>query len=345
MKEENLIPLLGLGLDELQALVEKFSQPKFVAKQLSEWLYKHKVKSIDDMSNLSKKFREDLKSYYQVGRYSPIQTQTSMDGTKKYLFKVGERSFIEAVYIPDGERATLCISSQVGCKMNCLFCQTGKQGFSKNLSSAEIINQVLSVPECDKLTNIVYMGMGEPLDNYVAVSKSIEILTSSWGLAWSPKRITLSTIGLSKNLKRFLDETKCHLAISVHNPISEERKEIMPIEKSSTIEQVMSLIRQYDFSAQRRMSVEYIVFDNLNDTSLHAKALIRLLDGIDCRINLIPFHQIGNVPLLPASREKMEQFQRQIERSGRVCTIRTSRGEDIDAACGMLSTKEKMKMA
>lgn len=334
--------LLGLSLEELTKVALGAGLPKFAGRQLADWLYKHRVTEIDEMTNISKQGRERLKESYWVGRSLPVKSVTSRDGTRKYLFKTDKGAFIEAVMIPDGDRRTLCISSQVGCKMNCLFCQTGKQGFSGQLLPHEILNQLFSVEESLEMTNIVFMGMGEPLDNVDRVLSTIEILTSSYGLAWSPKRITLSTIGLKKGLERFLSETHCHLALSVHDPFPEERKELMPIEKASPIREVMELVSRYDFSGQRRLSIEYIIFRGVNDSKAHAEALVRLIGKTPCRVNLIPYHKIPNVALSPAEASEMEAFKQQIERHGLTCTIRTSRGQDIDAACGMLSTKEQM---
>lgn len=334
--------LLGRSLDELTAIALELGMPRFAGRQIAQWLYQHQVTEISQMTNLSKANRERLSEHYIVGRHRPTTSQTSIDGTRKYLFAVPSGGLIEAVYIPDGDRHTLCISSQVGCKMNCLFCMTGKQGFSGNLSAGEIINQVLSVDEARLITNVVFMGMGEPLDNVDNVMATIRVMTSGWGLGWSPKRVTLSTVGVRKGLERFLSETTCHLAVSLHNPFHEERLDIMPAERGMTLEATLELIRQYDFSGQRRVSFEYIVFDECNDSPRHADELSRLLRGIPCRLNLIPFHQIPNVPLRPTTRERMEQFKARLERAGYTTTIRTSRGEDISAACGMLSTKEQM---
>lgn len=334
--------LLGRSLDELTAIALELGMPRFAGKQIAQWLYQHQVTEISQMTNLSKANRKRLSEHYIVGRHRPTTSQISIDGTRKYLFAVPSGGLIEAVYIPDGDRHTLCISSQVGCKMNCLFCMTGKQGFSGNLSAGEIINQVLSVDEARLITNVVFMGMGEPLDNVDNVMATIRVMTSGWGLGWSPKRVTLSTVGVRKGLERFLSETTCHLAVSLHNPFHEERLDIMPAERGMTLEATLELIRQYDFSGQRRVSFEYIVFDERNDSPRHADELSRLLRGIPCRLNLIPFHQIPNVPLRPTTRERMEQFKARLERAGYTTTIRTSRGEDISAACGMLSTKEQM---
>jgi len=334
--------LLGLTLDELTHEVMALGMPRFTGKQIAQWLYDKRVTSIDEMTNISKSNRELLMAHYEVGRSLPVKSELSKDGTRKYLFRVRSGGLIEAVYIPEKDRATLCISSQVGCKMDCLFCMTGKQGFKGNLSSGEILNQVLSVEESASLTNIVYMGMGEPLDNAAHVLSSISVMTAPWGLGWSPKRITLSTVGVRKGLERFLSETTCHLAVSLHNPFHEGRLALMPAEGGMPLEETLRMIREADFTGQRRVSFEYIVFDGVNDSREHAEELARLLRGIPCRINLIPFHQIPDVPLRPLSAQGMELFKSYLESRGYVTTIRTSRGEDISAACGMLSTKEQM---
>ena len=268
----------------------------------------------------------------------PEQKACSTDGTIKYLFRTSTDKLVETVYIPDNERATLCVSSQMGCKMNCLFCMTGKQGFNGNLSANEIMNQIQAIPENELLTNIVFMGMGEPLDNPEAVFKVLEILTSEWGYAWSPKRITVSSIGQLPNLKRFLDESQCHVAISLHSPFPDERLSIMPVQKAWAIKDVLALLKQYDFTKQRRLSFEYIMFNGFNDSLENAKELVSLLKGLSCRINLIRFHAIPDVDLKSSDENKMTAFRDYLTSNGLTCTIRTSRGEDIFAACGMLST-------
>ena len=336
-------PLLGKTLDELKNITSELGLPGFTAKQIADWLYKKKVTTIEQMTNLSLKAREALAEKYTNGCAGPSDAQKSIDGTIKYLFKTGENKFIESVYIPTEDRATLCVSSQVGCKMNCLFCMTGKQGFNGNLSSNEIINQIQSIPESDKLTNLVFMGMGEPLDNFDELKKVLQILTASWGYAWSPKRITVSSIGHKQGLIRLLEETDVHVAISRHSPFPAERLEIMPIEKAFPMLDILELLKQYDFSKQRRLSFEYIVFKGYNDTMRHADELIRLLKGMDCRMNLIRFHAIPNVDLKSSDMRTMEAFRDRLNSKGVICTIRSSRGEDIFAACGMLSTEKSKK--
>ena len=334
-------PLLGLTLSELQSVVKNLGMPGFAAKQIASWLYDKKVTSIDEMSNLSLKHREYLNDVYEIGAEAPIDAMRSIDGTVKYLYRVGEGRFIEAVYIPDEDRATLCVSSQVGCKMDCKFCMTGKQGFTANLTANQIINQISSLPERDKLTNVVFMGMGEPLDNLDEVLKALEVMTASYGYSWSPKRITLSTVGLRKGLQRFIEESDCHLAISLHTPVPLQRRELMPAEKAFSITEIVELLRNYDFSKQRRLSFEYIVFKGVNDSMLYAKELMKLLRGLDCRINLIRFHAIPGVDLEGSEMETLVGLRDYFTSHGLFATIRASRGEDIFAACGMLSTAKQ----
>ena len=332
--------LLGLTLDELKTVAKDLGMPAFTGGQMAKWLYVQKVTSIDDMTNISKANREKLKEEYTIGCMPPADCQRSIDGTIKYLFPAGGK-FVETVYIPDKDRATLCVSCQIGCKMNCLFCQTGKQGFEGQLTVAEILNQIYSLPEREKLTNIVFMGQGEPMDNLDAVLRATEILTSADGFAWSPRRITVSSVGVKNKLKRFLDESECHVAISLHAPLHELRAQLMPAEKGMPITEVVDLLRQYDFAHQRRLSFEYIVFQGVNDTKAHAKEILRLLQGLDCRINLIRFHQIPDVPLKGVDDRKMEELRDYLTGHGIFTTIRASRGQDIYAACGLLNTKYK----
>lgn len=332
--------LLGMTYAELQELVLEHNLPKFTAKQLVDWIYRKRVTTFDEMTNLSKGTRQLLSENYEVGYRDFVNVQESRDGTKKYLFPAG-RGFVEAAYIPERERATLCVSCQVGCKMNCLFCQTGKQGFEGNLSAGDILNQILHLPEFENLTNFVFMGMGEPMDNYDAIMKALDVMTSEWGLAMSPTRFTVSTSGLIPNMKRFINESRCNLAVSLHSPFHDERAKIMPIEKTYPIREVIHAIRQHDWSGQRRVSFEYIVFKGLNDTSEHIKELARQLGSLRCRVNLIRFHSIPDVPLASPSLDDMVSFRDRLNAKGIIATIRSSRGQDIDAACGLLSTKEK----
>ena len=344
--------LLGLSLDELKVAVCNLGMPAFTAGQILKWLYQQHVTDIDEMTNISKANRERLKEHYVVGAMPPIDCQCSKDGTIKYLFPVSCRGtatngtglFVETVFIPDGERATLCVSCQVGCKMNCLFCQTGKQGFEGNLTAADILNQIYALPERERLTNIVFMGQGEPMDNLDAVLRATEILTADDGYAWSPRRITVSSVGIKSKLKRFLDESECHVAISMHSPLPEQRRRLMPAEGQMSITDVIALLRQYDFSHQRRCSFEYICFGGLNDTPAFAREIVKLLQGLDCRVNLIRFHEIPGVDLPGSDEKRMESLRDYLTAHGVFTTIRASRGQDIFAACGLLSTDKKLRM-
>ena len=327
-----------MTLPEITEQVTALGLPRFAGKQVADWVYGKRVKSIHEMTNISLKNRELLAEKFSVGRSKPLDIQTSVDGTRKMLFKTSSGKFVETVTIPEEDRLTICVSSQVGCRMNCDFCMTGKQGFQDNLTATEILNQVYSVPDSEAITNLVFMGMGEPLDNYKNVKKASELLQAEYGLGWSPKRITLSTIGLKSNLKRVLDESKCHLAMSLHNPISEERLEMMPIEQAAPAASVIEMLREYDWSKQRRLSFEYIMFDGVNDSLHYARELTKLLEGLDCRINLIRFHVIPMSKLRPSTEGNMIKFRDFLTAKGFICTIRASRGEDIFAACGMLST-------
>ncbi|MBR5689908.1 MAG: 23S rRNA (adenine(2503)-C(2))-methyltransferase RlmN [Prevotella sp.] len=350
--------LLGMTLPELKAMAAELGMPAFTGGQMAQWLYEKRVADIDEMTNISKANRERLKAVCEVGRMEPVDCQRSADGTVKYLFPVttqqpksfpqlgeskGAPKHVETVFIPDGDRATLCVSCQVGCKMNCLFCQTGKQGFEGNLTVADILNQIYALPEAEQLTNIVFMGQGEPLDNLDAVLRAIEILTADWAWAWSPRRITVSTVGIRGKLQRLLDESDCHVAVSLHSPLPEQRAELMPAERAMPIAETVELLRGYDFAHQRRLSFEYIVFEGINDTLAHARAVVKLLQGLDCRINLIRFHQIPDVPLRGTDDTTMLRLRDYLTQHGCFTTIRASRGEDIFAACGLLSTKRSEK--
>ena len=349
MKGERVEVLLGKTLTELQEVALSVGLQKFAGKQLAQWLYVQRVRSMDEMTNISLKGREALKARYTVGRHAPVREAVSVDGTRKYLFAVENQkslNYIESVYIPEEDRATLCVSTQAGCKMGCRFCMTGTLGFHGQLPASEILNQIFEIDQLaitnhqSPLSNLVYMGEGEPMDNLDYVLRSLEIMTAEYGCAWSPKRITVSTVGIP-NMKRFLDESECHLAVSMHNPFPIERAAIMPAEKMMSISEVVELLKKYDWSHQRRVSFEYICWAGQNDTIRHAKELLRLLKGLNCRINLIRFHEgvedIKSDRHFPGSNEKQMEFLRDyLTQNGLTTTIRKSRGEDILAACGML---------
>ena len=339
MTETDKTPLLGLSLTQLREIAADMGLPSFVGTQMADWIYVKRVASIEDMTNLSKKARERLAGKYCIGLLPPKESMTSSDGTVKYLFAGAGGRDVEAVYIPDADRATLCVSSQAGCKMGCAFCMTGRQGYHGNLSTRDIINQIMMVRDSQKLTNIVFMGMGEPLDNLEAVLAAVDILTAKWGFAWSPKRITVSTIGKLDALRRLIEQTKVHVAISVHSPVPDQRERLMPVQRAWDIRKVMDMLREYDFAHQRRLSVEYIMWKDVNDTIAYADKLARLIKGTAARVNLIRFHAIPDCDLRPCAQETMEAFRDRLNSLGVTATIRASRGEDIMAACGMLAGK------
>jgi len=332
--------LFGKTLSELQLIVKELGLAKYVAAQITDWLYKKEISSIDEMSNLSKKTKALLNENYTYGVSKPISVQKSNDGTKKYLFNTLGGKFIETAYIPETKRNTICVSTQVGCKMACEFCMTGRQKFHGDLKAATIVNQIRSITEWKKVSNIVYMGMGEPMDNLTEVLKSLEIITSDWGMEISPRRINVSTIGLLPNITEFIQNSEAHLAISLHSPFDEERAKLMPIQKASPIKDVIAELKKYDWTGKRRLSFEYIVFDGLNHSEKHVNELAKILNGLKYRINLIRFHNIPDSPLPSSKIDSMLVFQQQLKDKGIITTIRASRGQDIDAACGLLSTKK-----
>ena len=336
--------LFGKTLEQLGAVAEDAGLPAYAARQVGEWMYKKDASGFAGMSNLPRRARELLAELYDIELQPPVKATESSDGTRKYLFAAEKGGFVEAAWIPEARRSTLCLSVQVGCKMGCLFCMTGKQGFQAQLSSGEILNQYRSLPERASVTNIVYMGMGEPLDNLSSVLDSLDVLCSDYGFGLSPTRITVSTIGLLPALRTFLERSRCHLAVSLHTPFEEERRRLMPVENVYPLKDVLDELRRSSLRGQRRVSFEYILFDRLNDTPRHARELARILNGIRCRVNLIPFHPIPGTPLVPSPRATIVQFEAHLREHGIRTTIRQSRGQDIAAACGMLSTRELVRM-
>lgn len=341
MDKDKLIPLLGMDMPELRAVTESVHLPAFASKQLFRWLYLKHVADIRGMTDISLQARAALAERYHVGLMQHVECRRSVDGTVKYLFPTQSGHTVESVFIPDEDRGTLCVSCQVGCRMGCKFCMTGRQGFQGHLTATDILNQIYALPERDRLTNIVFMGQGEPLDNLDTVLKVTNLLMHKDGWAWSPKRITVSTVGIRAGLQRFLDESPCHLAVSLHNPFPQERKEMMPAEQAFSLTEFLPMLAQRDWSHQRRVSFEYIVFGGMNDTPRHARELARLLAPMECRVNLIRFHSIPDTPYNSATEETMVWLRDYLTSHGVTTTIRASRGQDVWAACGLLNTKDK----
>lgn len=351
--DTSLKPLLGKDVAELKEVAAQFGLPKYTAGQIAGWLYDRKVRTIAEMTNLSKAARESLSQCYAVGCSDSIDEVKSEDGTCKYLFPASGEGYVETVYIPEGERATVCVSSQAGCKMHCAFCLTGKGGFKSQLSVSEILNQYYSLPGRDSITNIVFMGQGEPLDNYDSVRRAIEILTSDKGFAMSPRRITLSTCGVLPKLRMLVRDSNVNIAISLHSPFHAEREEIMAIEKAYPIEDVVKFLKSCEefrdtrgkevrtTSHQRRLSFEYVLLRGKNDTAAHVNGLVSLLKGLDCRVNVIPLHTYKGCTFSAPTQEDCEHFCRSLNGRGLNATMRRSRGKDIYAACGMLASKRR----
>jgi 23S rRNA (adenine2503-C2)-methyltransferase len=370
-------PLVGLSLADLRSVAVDLGEAPFRGNQLYGWIYGKKAANFEVLTNLSKGFRQALAERFVLGRREPLSVAVSSDGTRKYLFPVGEPpatgapatgdpaagppptapGAVESALIPEGERLTLCLSTQVGCRRGCLFCQTGKQGFQGNLGTGDILNQFLSLPERDEVTNIVFMGMGEPLDNLDATLRSLELLTDPEGIGLSSRRITVSTVGIHPALEEFLEATKVNLAVSLHSPFPEERRALMPVEASHPLSKTIALLRRRREDTARKLSMEYTLFAGLNDTPRHAEALARLLSGLSLRVNLIPYHPIdagggttrpgttgrgtadsAGLDLRPPSPAAVAAFQQELRNVGLRTFTRRSRGQDIGAACGMLWT-------
>lgn len=333
--------LIGYTLAELQAFVREEGLPERIGSELARWIYKRKAGSFMEMDTFSMTIRNRLAAIASTGHRPPVQTARSADGSIKYLFPAGKGRFVEAVFIPHGKRRTLCLSSQAGCRMGCMFCETGKQGFGGNLSAGEMINQVLSLPEEDRPNRLVFMGMGEPLDNLSNLLPALEIITSQYGLAFSPRQVTVSTVGLLPQTKIFLEKSRCNLAFSLHSPFEEERMKFIPAEKNHPFRKILRTIEKCPPETKRRLSVAYVMIQGINDSAGHLEALTALLKGTPLRVNLIPYHPIPSLSLKPSSVEIINHFFRSLNEKGIPATIRRSRGQDIEAACGLLTGKHR----
>ena len=335
-----------MNFTELSAALSEMGLPSYRAKQIYSWIHQKCALDYDEMTNLPLSLRERLKEELPLKKCTIERKQVSAeDGTVKYLFGFGGNEYAESVLMKYKYGYTICVSTQIGCKMGCSFCASTLGGYVRSLLPSEILGQIYTAQRDEniRISHIVLMGMGEPLDNLDEVLKALELLTATYGYAWSPKRITLSTVGLRKGLQRFIEENDCHLAISLHSPLTVQRAELMPAEKAFSITEMVELLKNYDFSKQRRLSFEYIVFKGLNDSQVYAKELLKLLRGLDCRVNLIRFHAIPGVDLEGADMDTMTRFRDYLTSHGLFTTIRSSRGEDIFAACGMLSTAKQEK--
>lgn len=331
--------LFGMSLESLRSFIQRVDMPRFRADQIADWLYRHHADSLDQMTNISRADRARIGEVAEIRLRPPVECRVSADGTRKYAFATDGGDVVESALIPEGDRMTLCISSQVGCRVGCVFCATGAMRLRGNLSSGEILNQYRTIPERERITNIVYMGMGEPLDNLNAVAESVLCLTRPYGYGLSNRRVTLSTVGKPAPLTRFLERCDIRLAVSLHTPFQEQRRELMPGTRGYDLSELITMLRERARGDTRRVSFEYVMLRDINDSLSHADETVRLLSGMQTRVNLIPFHPWSGNDMRPSSPAQIERFRVRLERNGLTATVRATRGLDIEAACGLLATR------
>lgn len=338
--------ILGAEMAEIADRLVSLGEPRYRAEQILDWIYKKSVYSFKLMSNLPKGLRQTLTDHFHIGLPQVVKVQTSRDGTEKYLLRLADGEHIEAVVIREGTRLTACLSSQVGCAVGCSFCATGLSGFSRHLSAAEIVGQLLVLREqqAQELTNVVMMGMGEPLANYANVIKAIRIMNQPAGLAMGARRFTISTAGVVPGIKRLMNENlQVNLAVSLHAPDDRLRDQLVPLNKTYPIASLIAACREYAEQTGRRVTFEYVLLQDVNDSSDHAHALGRLLAGFLCHVNLIPANPVEGLPFRQSVPEVTEEFARIIASHGVHVSIRKEKGADIDAACGQLRLKDEVR--
>ena len=336
--------LKGMTRRELETFVEALGERAFRGRQIMRWIYHRGAEDFSVMSDLPKALRKRLSERARLSRLELIAEEESRDGTRKFLFGLSDGGAIESVLIPDEDRLTLCVSTQVGCAMGCRFCLTARGGFARDLTAAEIVDQVLQVrrllPSSKRITNVVLMGMGEPLANYQEVVKAIEVMEDDLGLGLSARRITLSTVGLLPELERlFVDGVRCRLAISLNASDQETRQRLMPISRKYPLEQLLDVCRRLPLPPRERITFEYVLIAGVNSSPEDARRLASILKGIRCKVNLIPLNEAPKIPFRSPSREEILEFQRILIEAGYTALIRESRGADISAACGQLRGK------
>lgn len=346
---DSKVNIYSFTLEDLQAYLKKYGKEKFRAQQIYKWLYESRVTDIDQMSNLSKDLRQELKNLISFDLPPVIKHMISVDGTQKFLFDVGDGNSVEAVLIPSDDRLTLCISSEIGCNMACKFCFTGKQKLKRRLTAAEIVGQFMQVHDSLKaeglgrrISNIVFMGMGEPLDNPVEVFKSIEVIHSPWGINLSKKKITVSTSGLIPEMYR-VAQAKVRLAVSLNGYNDEVRSEVMPINKKYPLKDLLEECKRYYRATGEKITMEYVLLKGITDQIEHARELVKLLRDVPCKINIIPFNEHPGSGFERPSDEVIQAFHKETMRLGAQVLLRRTMGRDIFAACGQLATKVKIE--
>jgi len=342
------VDIKSLNMAGLKEFVKELGLEPYRAKQIAQWLYKKRVNSFEEMTNLSKEARKKLAERAELHPLKLVKVEESSDGTRKYLFELKDGSRIESVFIPEKSWNTLCVSTQVGCPAGCKFCLTAKDGFTRNLTPSEIVEQYVAVQrdvgEERRISNVVFMGMGEPLLNFDNVKRAVEIMTDRDMLDLSTRKITISTVGIVPGIERMAREmNKVKLAVSLHATTDEVRDFLVPLNKKYPIKEIMAALRRYPADNNRRIMIEYVMLDGVNDSLEDAKRLAKMVKGLPVKVNLIPFNPYPGAPFKPTPRERIEEFQKVLWDRNIAAFIRDSRGQDISAACGMLRTKEKKK--
>jgi 23S rRNA (adenine2503-C2)-methyltransferase len=330
--------LCGLTADEIYDLIEPMSYSYLHAVSISNSIYKKSISDFYEFQKIPLRLKEKLVELASSGIYFPLDFEVSSDKSVKYLFRTEDGKEFETVYIPEDKRNTVCVSTQSGCRMGCSFCVTGRYGFRGNLTAGEIVNQIIALPHADKVTHVVFMGMGEPMDNLENVIKACKIITSEWGLAISSRNVTVSTVGIMQGVAQFLQRSDCNLTLSLYSPFPEERREIVPAETQSPVNGIIDAMKNFRVKKGRRLSLAYIMIRDLNDTENHLKGLISILHGSQIRVNLLSYHPGPNDRKCSSSAERMHFFKHNLVISGISASIRKSRGTDISAACGLLAS-------
>lgn len=329
--------LCGLTADEIFDLIGPLNFTSSHAISISNSIYKKGISNISEMVKIPYRFKEELFNIAVTGIYLPLASEVSADKSVKYMFRTENGKEFETVYIPDYKRNTVCVSTQSGCRMGCSFCITGRYGFRGNLTAGEIVNQILAIPQAGKVTHIVFMGMGEPMDNLENVLKACSIITAEWGLAISSRNITVSTVGIMPGVEQFLQRSDCNLTLSLYSPFSVERREIIPVENKFPVLNIIEMMKNFPLKKRRRLSIAYIMIKNLNDTDSHLEELKAILKGSKIRVNLLSYHPGNNDKNCSSPAERMQFFKHNLIISGISASIRKSRGADISAACGLLA--------
>ncbi|MGH7827976.1 MAG: 23S rRNA (adenine(2503)-C(2))-methyltransferase RlmN [Candidatus Binatia bacterium] len=332
-------------LKEFEAYLGERKQPAYRARQTRQWLYQKRAVSFAEMTNLSGPFRSQLEEEFSISRLYVIRRAASADGTVKFLFRLADGQNIESVLIPETKRLTLCISTQAGCGFGCQFCATAALGLKRNLRASEMIDQVLeanlTLNGARRITHVVLMGMGEPLANYDQTVKALDVITDTyWGIGISPRRVTLSTVGLVPQIEKLMAETRVNLAISLHAPNDEIRSRLMPVNRKYRLQQLMDCCRSLPIPRRKRITFEYVLLRGVNDSADHAGQLCRLLEGVRCKVNVIPFNPHPESPFERPSEPEVQRFQQVLSSRGVQVNVRRPRGDDIQAACGQLQGDE-----